>query len=316
MSTDRQDADKNSHGSYISKSYENNFQSDSIILMVQADSVTDVNVVNAVYTLQQQMAATQGISSVQSVYDVLVTHNDEVIPQNQATIDNVVAMIPYDITASILPNGQLAIILINLDAGMSSSKQEDILDNLRGMAAKFDNPPGVTMTFTGMAAMSQDMRGNLGSTMIILLIAAIVLMMLACQFLFNHVRFPLLSIVSVFTGLILTFGLMGIVDLPFSMTTIGALPILLGIGVDYAIQFHSRLDDEMRNNHALPEAIKFAVSKTGAAVLYAMVVSAFGFMAMMFSTLPDIRQFGLTAILGIICCYISALIIIPLVAVL
>jgi predicted RND superfamily exporter protein len=39
-------------------------------------------------------------------------------------------------------------------------------------------------------------------------------------------------------------------------------------------------------------------------------------MAMMFSTLPDIRQFGLTAILGIICCYISALIIIPLVAVL
>jgi hydrophobe/amphiphile efflux-3 (HAE3) family protein len=46
-----------------------------------------------------------------------------------------------------------------------------------------------------------------------------------------------------------------------------------------------------------------------------MVVSALGFMAMLLSTLPAIRQFGLTAILGIICCYVSALIIIPLVAV-
>jgi hydrophobe/amphiphile efflux-3 (HAE3) family protein len=315
VSTDQQDADKNSHGSYILKSYENNFQSDSIILMVQADSVMDVNVVNAVYTLQRQMETTQGVSSVQSVYDVFVIHNDGVIPQNQAIIDTIVAMIPDDIIASIMPNGQLAIILIHLEGGTSSSTQGAVLNNLRSTTAAFDIPPGVTLTFTGMAAMSQDMGDDLGSTMIILLIAAIVLMTLACQFLFNHVRFPLLSIVSVLTGLILTFGLMGIVGLPFSMTTIGALPILLGIGVDYAIQFHSRLDDEMRNGHTLSEAIKFAVSKTGAAVLYAMVVSALGFMAMLLSTLPAIRQFGLTAILGIICCYVSALIIIPLVAV-
>lgn len=58
------------------------------------------------------------------------------------------------------------------------------------------------------------MGGDLGSNMIIRLVAAIVLMMLACKFLFNHVRFPLLSIVSVFTGLILTFGMMGIFGLP------------------------------------------------------------------------------------------------------
>lgn len=60
MSTETQDADKNAHGAYISESYKNNFQSDSIMLMVQADSVMDVTVVDRVYTLQQQMATTQG----------------------------------------------------------------------------------------------------------------------------------------------------------------------------------------------------------------------------------------------------------------
>jgi hydrophobe/amphiphile efflux-3 (HAE3) family protein len=316
MSTDRQDADKNSHGSYISKSYENNFQSDAIMLMVQADSVMDVNVVTTIYTLQQQIASMQGLSSVRSVYDILVTYNNDIIPQNQATIDTVVTLIPEDIITSIMPNGQLAIILIKLDAGASLSTHESILNNLRDMTAASYIPPGITLTFTGKTAMLQDMGGDLGSNMIILLMTAIVLMMLVCKFLFNHVRFPLLSIASVFTGLILTFGMMGIVGLPFSMTTIGAMPILLGIGVDYAIQFHSRLDDEMRNNRMLPEAIKRTVSKTGAAVLYAMIVSALGFAAMMISTLPDIRQFGLTAILGIVCCYVAALIIIPLTAVL
>ncbi|HJK01788.1 MAG TPA: hydrophobe/amphiphile efflux-3 (HAE3) family transporter [Methanocorpusculum sp.] len=316
MNTETQDADKINHGAYISKSYKDNFQSDSLLLMVQADAVMDVTVVDHIFSLQQKMATTQGVSSVQSVYDLIASYNDGTIPQNQASIDAIITKIPKNITTSIMPNEQLAIILIKLDAGTSSTTQQSVLNNLRSMTAAADVPPGVMLTFTGNAAMQQDLRGDLGSNMITLLVTAIVLMMIACKFLFNHVRYSLLSIVSVFIGLILTFGMMGICGLPFSMTTIGAMPILLGIGVDYAIQFHSRLDDEMRNKHSLQEAIKLTVSKTGAAVFYAMIASALGFMAMMVSSLPAIRQFGITAILGIFCCYISALIIIPLTAVL
>lgn len=315
MSTEQQDADKLKHGAYIAESYKNNFQSDSIVLMVQSASVTDATVVNSIYSLQQQMASAEGVASVQSVYDILIAYDGGFVPENQAVIDMITAQIPADVTTSIMPNGQLAIILIKLENGTSALKQQSILDNLRSMITAPNIPPGVTLTFTGNSAMQQDMGGDLGSNMIILLVAAIVLMAIACRLLFNHVRFPLMSIVSVFTGLILTFGLMGLVGLPFSMTTIGAMPILLGIGVDYAIQFHSRLDDEARA-HPLPEAIKIAVTKTGSAVFYAMIASACGFLAMMVSTLPDIRQFGVTAIRGIVCCYVAALIIIPFAAVL
>lgn len=153
MSTETQDADKNAHGAYISESYKNNFQSDSIMLMVQADSVMDVTVVDRVYTLQQQMATTQGVSSVQSVYDVVAAYSGGTIPQNQASIDAVVAKIPESVTTSIMPNGQLAIILIKLDTGTSSTTQQSILNNLRSMTAATDVPPGVTLTFTGNAAM-------------------------------------------------------------------------------------------------------------------------------------------------------------------
>lgn len=314
MSTENTDVDKTSHGSYVSASYSENFGSDSLMVMIQADSVTDVNVATKVYKLQQEMAGVDGIQSAQSVYDMLAAYNGGVIPDNQAKIDAMLALAPEEMLSSIMPNGQLAIMLMKFDVGTSSNKQQSILNNLRSMADQSDIPAGTTLTFTGMAAMSQDMGGDLGGNMVVLLVAAIVLMALACAILFNHVRYPLLSIVSVFTGLLMTFGFMGLIGIPFSMVTIGALPILLGIGVDYAIQVHSRLDDEIRI-HPLPTAIKLAVSKTGAAVFYAMIASACGFLAMMVSTIPDIRMFGIVAILGIACCYVSALIIIPLFAV-
>lgn len=47
-----------------------------------------------------------------------------------------------------------------------------------------------------------------------------------------------------------------------------------------------------------------------------MIANALGFVAMQVSTLPDIRQFGAVAILDLVCCYISAIFIIPLAAIL
>ena len=85
------------------------------MLIVPADSEMAVTVVDRVYTLQRQMATPQEVASVQSVYDVLAAYNGGTIPQNQAIIDNIVAMLPEEITSSIMPNVQLAIILIKLN---------------------------------------------------------------------------------------------------------------------------------------------------------------------------------------------------------
>ncbi|HJJ92530.1 MAG TPA: hypothetical protein O0X64_01740, partial [Methanocorpusculum sp.] len=145
MNTETQDADKINHGAYISKSYKDNFQSDSLLLMVQADAVMDVTVVDRIFSLQQKMATTQGVSSVQSVYDLIASYNNGTIPQNQASIDAIITKIPKNITTSIMPNGQLAIILIKLDAGTSSTTQQSVLNNLRSMTAAVDVPPGVML---------------------------------------------------------------------------------------------------------------------------------------------------------------------------
>jgi hypothetical protein len=116
------------------------------------------------------------------------------------------------------------------------------------------------------------------------------------------------------SGLVLTFGFMGLSGTPISMVVIGAFPVLIGIGIDYAIQIHSRLDEEIRKS-SLNEAIITTITKTGPAVLIAMLATSMGFIAMILGPIPMVGDFGITCTVGVILCYLAALIIVPVFAV-
>jgi hydrophobe/amphiphile efflux-3 (HAE3) family protein len=114
-------------------------------------------------------------------------------------------------------------------------------------------------------------------------------------------------------GLIITFGVMGLAGITISMAAIGAFPVLIGLGIDYAIQFHARLEEEARKG-SLVEAIRHTLENTGPAVFYAMFATAMGFVALYLSPVPMIRGFALVSIIGIATCYAVSLVAIPVVA--
>ena len=315
MNTTIQTPDKTDHASYVYQDYRDNFQTNSIVLMVQASDVRDVDVMKCVTAFEEILRQQNGVESVESIYDLILSYSGGVVPENQAVLDELFSKIPESVLAKSMPNNQLLLVKIDPTIGMTDENQQILLDTLANLLPLANAPPGVTLTFTGTAALHKDMGASLGSDVGRLLGSAFLLMITALVLLFHHARYTLLSIVSVVTGLLMTFGIMGLFQIPLSMATMGALPILLGIGIDYAIQFHSRLDDEIRE-HPLAEAIRITITKTGSAVFFAMIASALGFVAMQVSTLPDIRQFGAVAILGLVCCYVAAILIIPLAAIL
>ncbi|HOL41656.1 MAG TPA: MMPL family transporter, partial [Methanospirillum sp.] len=100
-----------------------------------------------------------------------------------------------------------------------------------------------------------------------------------------------------------------------SMVVIGAFPVLIGIGIDYAIQMHSRLDEEIYKS-PLQEAVTTTITKTCPSVLIAMLATSTGFIAMIFGPIPMVGDFGITCTYGVISCYIAALIIVPVFAML
>ncbi|MEI7856599.1 MAG: hydrophobe/amphiphile efflux-3 (HAE3) family transporter, partial [Methanomicrobiales archaeon] len=168
---------------------------------------------------------------------------------------------------------------------------------------------------TGNQAYNKETSDAMGTSMGELIMVAMILMLLAVGLLFGHVRYRFLSVFIVGTGLILTFGVIGLSGMQITMITIGAFPVMIGIGIDYAIQFHSRFDEEIRKS-PIAEAITTTITKTGPSVLYAMLATAMGFIALTISPLPMIRSFGLTCVIGIICCYVAAIVVVPVFAIL
>ncbi len=153
------------------------------------------------------------------------------------------------------------------------------------------------------------------SNMGVLIGGAMVLMIVVMAILFAYVRYRFLPVVLVGAGLITSLGLMGLAGIQLNMAVVGAFPVLIGLGIDYAIQFHARFDEESRKG-SLNDAVFMTVTRTGPAVMYAMLATCMGFLAMFISPVPMIRSFGLVSIIGVMCSYTLSLIGLPTIALL
>ena len=93
--------------------------------------------------------------------------------------------------------------------------------------------------------------------------------------LFSYVSYRFLPVVFVGLGLTTALGLMGLAGIQLNMAVMGAFPVMIGLGIDYAIQFHARLDEESRKG-SLDDAVYMTITKTGPAVMYAMLATSLG----------------------------------------
>ena len=103
---------------------------------------------------------------------------------------------------------------------------------------------GATVTATGAPALLKDINDYLRGGIVKLGALAIVGMALILLLGFR-VRWRLLSLGVVLVGVVWAFGLAGYLGIPLSIVTIAALPVMLGIGIDFALQLHARVEEEV-----------------------------------------------------------------------
>ncbi len=161
-------------------------------------------------------------------------------------------------------------------------------------AQPFENASTVT---TGAPVLLKDLNDYLKGGMLTLGAIAVGIMVVILLLLFG-VRWRLLPLFVILVGVTWAFGLAGYLGIPLSVVTIAGLPVMLGVGIDYAIQMHSRIEEEVvidRAEHPIQEA---AVN-LGPALLVVTFDAIFAFLALRFAKVPMIRDFGLLLAVGI-----------------
>lgn len=295
--------------------YTETFSKETVILLLESDDSTSPELIGYLDSLKEPLTHQQYVTSVTSIADLIRSLHGGTIPTSSGEMNAVLSQVPENVLNGYVPSGMLNMAPVILEAGLSDEQKSTAIANLNKFIQSTDIPPGVSIKLTGSAAFQQEMKAEMGKSMGVLIMAALVLMVLVMGLLFGYVNHRFLPVIIVTAGLLFTFGFIGLSGVKISMAVIAAFPVMIGLGIDYAIQFHARLEEEARD-HPLSEAVYTTVTKTGPAVMYAMLATCMGFVAMYISPVPMMQGFGLVSIIGVVTCYLTSLIGIPLIAVL
>jgi hypothetical protein len=243
----------------------------------------------------------------------------DAVPEEERTLDNPdwVNVLLFDNQGDIrislrpfFPDPQHAQVIVRLPGNEDIETEGAGATLVQQEAAKLDFPNAATVT-TGAPVLLKDINDYLRGGMLTLSGIAIAIMILILLIFFD-VRWRLLPMAVILFGVIWAFGLAGYLGIPLTIVTIAGLPVLLGIGIDYAIQMHARVEEEVildRAEHPIQETAR----GLGPALLVVTFDAIFAFAALRFAKVPMIRQFGLLLAVGIaVICLAS--IILPLAA--
>ena len=206
---------------------------------------------------------------------------------------------------SVFVNDHTAQIVTRLpgNASIENEGKASVLVQREAAKLHFDNATTVT---TGAAVLLKDINDYLRGGMLTLGGIAVVIMVVILLVLFQ-VRWRLLPLLVVLVGVIWAFGLAGYLGIPLTIVTIAGLPVMLGIGIDYAIQMHARVEEEVvidRAEHPIQETAR----NLGPALLVVTFDAIFAFAALHFAKVPMIRDFGLLLAVGIAAICIGSII--------
>ncbi|HUY36603.1 MAG TPA: MMPL family transporter [Pirellulales bacterium] len=119
----------------------------------------------------------------------------------------------------------------------------------------------------------------------------------------RSLRYTFLAALPLGLGLLQTFGLMGILGIPLNPANMIALPLMLGIGVDYGVH----LIHEYREQSG-PYKMSQA---TGVAVLVDGLTTVVGFGSLMIANHRGLQSLGRVLTLGVSCCMFTSMIMLP-----
>jgi hypothetical protein len=223
------------------------------------------------------------------------------------TILTLIDQLPSAYVEQFMPDTTHTLIMIQMPGSINEDNKKRVLAQVEKTVDIVDFPAGTTAVATGepayIIAMSEEMTSSLGS----MLFLAFVLMIIGLKIVFRHVRWSLLPIPVILVGLIYTFGAMGLLSIPMTMASMAVFPILIGLGADYAIQFQSRIEEELAKGESAEEAIIDTIKHTGPAVAIAVTATSLGFIALLISPVPMIQDFGKMSLVGVILCYLVSM---------
>jgi hypothetical protein len=221
---------------------------------------------------------------------------------------------PKERFAYVFPNRSSALISVRMRAGLSESQRDRTISLVREAVAmgRWHLAHGERYIVTGIPVIASDLPSAISHSIELLMIAVLLVMAATLGLIFAG-RPRLLPLALALLALALTFGALSLAGASLTMASVAVLPVLVGLAVDYSIQFQSRVGEAFEQlGPGDPTAerarlLSRAAGAGGPTIVTAGAASAAAMLALLLSPVPMVRGFGLLLVAGVAVALVCAL---------
>ena len=237
-----------------------------------------------------------------------------------------IAGTPKSRFAYLFPSPDAALVSVRMQAGLSEAARIRTIGLIRQAVRmpQWRLTHGESYLVTGEPVIVSDLTSSISHSIELLLIAVLLVMAGTLGLVFSG-RPRLLPLALALLAAALTFGALSAVGASLTMASIAVLPVLVGLAVDYAIQFQARVDEEAEREEAeraaaerpagavggppagVPAVVRRAAAAGAPTIATAGAASAAAMLVLLLSPVPMVRGFGVLLVVGVAIALLCAL---------
>jgi hydrophobe/amphiphile efflux-3 (HAE3) family protein len=211
--------------------------------------------------------------------------------------------------AYLFPSPDAALISVRMKSGLSEAARKRTIA-LIGQAVAMRQwrlTHGETYLVTGEPTVVADLTSSIGRSIALLGFAVAMVMAIALSLIFRG-RPRLLPLGVALLAGALTFGALSLIGSSLTVAQVAVLPVLVGLAVDYAIQFQSRVGEILAAGVSdRRAAVREAARVSAPTIATAVTASVAATLVLVGSPVPMVRGFGVLLAVGIAIAFVCAL---------
>jgi uncharacterized protein len=151
---------------------------------------------------------------------------------------------------------------------------------------------GISINYAGSGYKALVFTSLILEGQIISIVISLLLVVVLLSLMFRSIKVGLIGSVPIIITALISFGVMGLLNIPLNTTTALLSSIAIGIGIDYAIHFIQNYRMTIEQGFGQLQALYTTMSHTGKAILFNAIVVIAGFLVLLFSVFPPNRTLG------------------------
>jgi len=273
----------------------------------------DPKVLRKLNELDKAMEKNKDISSFISPTDTILAANNGKIPQDPETIKNILEKNPQ---ARNMFNKDFTIIKLkaigdDFGGGGPGNSMENIFNEWLYEAESVNFPEGVSYFAQGGIRSDLELDNLLAVDTVKNTIIGFIFVFTLALLIYRSFVVGLLAILPIIFAILWTVGIMGWVNLPFTVLTSGMMAIVMGMGIDFSIHLIHNTKAMLKKGASITESVIHSVTTTGEAISITTLTTVVGFTSLTLATLLATRRLGLTLAIAVFSAFIICLLIVP-----